>query len=57
MLTGKPLTVEEVFKKIDAITPEDIRRVARDLFREEKLRLALIGPFKDAKPLEHILHI
>lgn len=57
MLTGKPMTTEEVFLKVNAVTPEDIQAVARDLFRQEKLRLALIGPFEDTKPFERILTI
>lgn len=52
---GKILTVGEIFKKIDKVTQEDILRVAKDIFRNEKLNLALIGPHKKSKELEDIL--
>ncbi len=35
---------QEIFKKIDAITSEDILRVAKDILVSEKLNLAVIGP-------------
>ncbi len=48
MLTGNPMTVEEVFAKIEAVTPDDLQEVAQELFRSEKLNLAMIGPQKDS---------
>lgn len=57
MLTGKPLTIEEVFAKIDAVTVEDIRDVAKEIIRPEKLNLAMIGPAKDGKKLENLLKL
>lgn len=55
--TGKILTPEEKFAKIDAVTAEDLQRVARDIFVNNKLNLALIGPFKDKKKFEKILNL
>lgn len=52
---GKILTPEEKFAKIDAVAAEDIQRVARDIFVDNKLNLALIGPFKDKRAFEKIL--
>jgi len=52
ILTNEILTLEEKFAKIEAVTVNDIQRVARDIFRPEKLNLALIGPFKDKKRFE-----
>lgn len=49
------LTPEEKFAKIDAVTADDIQRVAKDIFVNDKLNLALIGPFKDIKPFKKIL--
>jgi len=46
---------EEVLAGVDAVTGEDVQRVARDLIDEEKLRLALIGPFDDADRFEKLL--
>jgi predicted Zn-dependent peptidase len=55
MLTGKPLGVEEVFARIDSVTPEDMCAVAREIIRPERLNLAMIGPFKDSAQFEKIL--
>jgi predicted Zn-dependent peptidase len=46
---------EEVLAGVDAVTAEDVQRVARDLIDDEKLRLALIGPFDDAERFEALL--
>ena len=56
-LTKKILTLEEVAQKINAVTPEDILRVAQEIFKNERLNMALIGPFKDTEKLSSILKI
>ncbi|MFH0852287.1 MAG: pitrilysin family protein [bacterium] len=48
---------EEFFKKIEKVTAADLQRVARDIFRPEKLNLALIGPFKEKDKFEKLLKI
>jgi predicted Zn-dependent peptidase len=53
----KILTLPEVFKKIDAVTANDILRVAKEVFQNKKLNLAIIGPHTDKKKLEKILKI
>lgn len=55
LLTDKILTLEEKFAKIDAVTVDDIQRVAKDIFKPEKLNLALIGPFKDKNKFDKLL--
>ena len=55
ILTNKILTPEEKFAKIEAVTVDDIYRVAKDIFKPEKLNLALIGPFKDRRKFEKLL--
>jgi len=57
LLTNKILTLEQKFAKIDAVTVNDIQRVAKDIFKTEKLNLALIGPFKDKKRFDKLLKI
>jgi len=41
------LTPEEVFKKVDMVTVEDVLSEAKKLFKPENLNLALIGPYKN----------
>ncbi len=57
LLTGEILTLEQKFAKIEAVTPNDIQRVAQDIFKSAKLNLALIGPFKDKKRFDKILRL
>ena len=47
LLEKNILTPKELFKEIDKVSQNDILKVAKDIFRPEKLNLALIGPFKD----------
>ncbi len=53
------LTPEEKLKMIDKVTVEDIQRIAKDIFKPEKLNLAVIGPFeeKDKEKLEKLLKL
>jgi len=55
MDTGKILTPQEKFAKIDTVTADDLQRVANDIFVNHKLNLALIGPFRNKKKFEKIL--
>ena len=57
ILKGKILTVNETFERIDKVTSEDIQRVANDIFQDNKLNLALIGPFKDGEKFNKILRV
>lgn len=41
------LSPQEIASKLQAVTAEDIRALAREFFTNGRLNLALIGPFKD----------
>jgi len=49
LLEDRILPPREQFKLIDKVTVADVKRVARDIFVDEKLNLAVIGPFKDSR--------
>ncbi len=51
------LTVDDVTAQIDAVTVEDVQRVARDIFRNEWLNLAVVGPFKSESKFVKALHL
>jgi predicted Zn-dependent peptidase len=51
----KILTLDEVFAKIDAVTSNDILRVAKDVFKKNKLNVAIIGPHKNDAKIKNIL--
>lgn len=53
----KIMTLPEIFDKIDKITENDILRVAKDVFQDKKLNLAVIGPHEDGKKLEKVLKL
>ncbi|NLE65025.1 MAG: hypothetical protein GX606_03815, partial [Elusimicrobia bacterium] len=40
-------TLGEVVYRVNSLTPEDIRRVAGDIFKEKRLNLALVGDLTD----------
>ncbi len=45
----------EVIAGLEAVTAEDVQRVAQELIADEALRLAVIGPFDDADRFETLL--
>jgi predicted Zn-dependent peptidase len=46
---------DDVLAGLDAVTAEDVQRVAQDVISSNALNLALIGPFDDAKPFEALI--
>jgi predicted Zn-dependent peptidase len=47
--------LDEVLEGLNAVTGDDVQRVAKELIQDEKLRLALIGPFDDPEHFEKLL--
>ena len=56
-LLGTVRTVDEVVDEMDAVTTEDIRRVAADLIREEFLNLAVVGPYRSERRFRNLLKL
>jgi predicted Zn-dependent peptidase len=57
LLEKNILSVEEICDKINKTTRNDIRTLAREIFKPEKLNLALIGPFENKSNFEKLLKI
>jgi len=55
VLEGRTPELEEILRALDRVTGEDVQRVAADLIHDERLRLAVIGPFDDAERFEKLL--
>ncbi|MGZ8716377.1 MAG: M16 family metallopeptidase [Gaiellaceae bacterium] len=55
VLEGRAPDPEEVLAGVDAVTAEDVQRVAQDIIASERLHLAVIGPFDDAERFEQLL--
>ncbi len=56
VLDGKIETFEEILKKIDKVTKEEVQDLAKELFVGEKFNLQVIGPFKEKSKFENILN-
>jgi len=57
LLEKKILTPDQIFAKIDRVNREDILKLAGEIFKSERLNLALIGPFKEKKTFEKLLKL
>jgi predicted Zn-dependent peptidase len=55
VLNDPVLEPDEVIAGLDAVTAEDIQRVAQDVIASNGLNLALIGPFEDEGPFQALL--
>lgn len=57
ILKKETLKPEDLIKKIQAVTSADILEAAQDIFRPEKLNLAIVGPLKNREPFVNLLKI
>jgi predicted Zn-dependent peptidase len=57
LLKKKTETVREIFKKIDAVTLSEIKKTAKDVFKNNKLNLAVIGSKVSKDNLQKIFKI
>lgn len=55
LLDKRVYTPKRIIAEIDEVGVADIQRVAKDIFRQNKLNLAVIGPFKDGERFEKLL--
>lgn len=49
LLEDRVLSVDEVLQAIDAVTAEDVHRTAQELFKGQRLNLAVVGPYQDSQ--------
>jgi len=57
LFENKVLTPEEELGKIKKVTLQEVHDVAKEVFDNKNLNLAVIGPFKDDKIFKRILNI
>ncbi len=55
IITKKIITPADLIRKIQGVGAEEITKVAKDIFQNRKLNLAIIGPFKEKEIFEKIL--
>lgn len=54
---GEVLTPDEELGKIKLVKPEDVIKVANEIFTPDKMNLAVVGPFEDKTEFDKILRI
>ena len=54
---GEIRTPEEVMERIEAVTIEDVQALAQEIFREDRLSLALVGPYAERDDFAKLLTI
>ncbi|MFA5083814.1 MAG: pitrilysin family protein [Candidatus Paceibacterota bacterium] len=57
ILARKIITPRELIEKIQGVKSEEIKEIAKDVFQDLKLNLALIGPFEEPARFEKILSL
>lgn len=57
LLMPEILDQDEVIKKIESITAEDLQRVAKRVFQNKHLNLAIIAPLKDTAKFKELLKV
>ena len=55
LLMDRVSTVDEVVNAIDAVTVEDVNRIAREIVWEDHLNLAVVGPFRSDRRFQSLL--
>lgn len=55
LLRGGSKNPDEIMKMVDCVGISDVQRVAEDLFVEEKMKLAVIGPYSDEGKFKELL--
>ena len=54
---GEIRTPEEVMERIEAVTANDVKELADELFQTKKLSLALIGPYSNEQTFRSIMEL
>jgi predicted Zn-dependent peptidase len=55
LLRNRILTVDDVVEIIDGVKADDLARVAREVFRRDRLNLAVVGPARSTGRLEALI--
>ena len=45
---GRQVTTEEIEQRVDAVQPDDVWNLARELFRADSLGLCVLGPLDES---------
>ena len=56
VLKKEILEPEEIIKRVEAVTLEDVSRIARDVIKRETFNLAVIGPYENDVRLKEVIN-
>jgi len=57
LLHQEILNPTQQFKKLKDVTAEDVRKAMKQIVKEEKMNLAMVGPFKDSSKFSKLLKL
>ncbi len=57
ILMDRILSIDEIVARVDAITAEELSKMAEEIFKGNQLRLAIVGPVNEAESLENLLKL
>lgn len=57
IMTKKIISPEAVIAKVKGVTPAAVRAVAREVFRNDRLNFAMVGPYPDGAVFKKILKL
>lgn len=55
LLEGKIQSQKELIENVEKVTVKDIQTVAKDIFKDQGLNLAIVGPYKEKAKFEKFL--
>lgn len=55
LLHGQAKSPEEIAKLVDLVTVDEVMKVARDLFKSERMKIAVIGPYGEKERFEGLM--
>ncbi len=56
-LHDRVLTLDEALAAISRVTADDVNRIARELFRDDALRMAVVAPGRSLRGLDRHLRL
>jgi predicted Zn-dependent peptidase len=56
LLYGEVRTVEDIVADVERVTVDDLERVARDVLQQDRLNLAVVGPYRSPRRFASLLH-
>ncbi|HHY97566.1 MAG TPA: insulinase family protein [Firmicutes bacterium] len=57
LLTGRVISTEEIIRRVDAVSPSDVKRVAEDVLNMNRMNIAAVGPERDGDKIRSIVGV